>query len=46
MSLTKFIYTSNKKIVGIKTKKKALRKIGKPYFMLLLASRLSFQGSG
>jgi len=30
MSLIKFIYTKNEKIMGIKTKKEALRKLGKP----------------
>lgn len=37
MSLTKFIYTSNKKL-WVSKQKKALRKLGKPYFMLVLAS--------
>ncbi|ORO93103.1 hypothetical protein B7699_06265 [Streptococcus mitis] len=38
MSLIKFIYTKKEKIMGSKTKKEALRKLGKPYLMLLLAS--------
>ena len=38
MSLIKFIYTKNEKIMSSKTKKQALRKLGKPYLMLLLAS--------
>ena len=37
MSLIKFIYTKKEKIMGTKTKKQALRKLGKPYLMLLRA---------
>jgi len=38
MSLIKFIYTSNKELWVPKQKNRLSEKLGKPYFMLLLAS--------